>query len=257
MSAIAHKVRRPMQLLQRGRDLLENRWQQEEIHQLGIELGAPALQNDLGRSRGVASGAIPAGMRDGIVGIGNGDDPGLNGNLVPTKATRVSATVPVLVMTQNAFAKIRVEAGKGLEHFRATLRVSGDEPPFTLRQSGVIVDNVVDSRMNLADVVEQRDALDTTALVFIEVGGVRQNERVRRHPPYVGAGFVVVGVDRIKEGFEGGSGKAFGRAPRGRLARGEEASNGPHGKTRYGAQHSIFFRHGAQTGQEVGDMRLE
>ncbi len=119
------------------------------------------------------------------------------------------------------------------------------------------MDNVVNSRMNLADVVEQCDALDTSALMFIEVGGVRQNEGIRRDPTDMCARFVVIGVDRIEQGFERGGGEALGGAPRGQLARGEEASDGPHGKPRDGAKHSIFLFHEFRTGQEVGNVRAE
>ena len=78
------------------------------------------------------------------------------------------------------------------------------------RQLRVVVDDVEERLVNLADVVEEGDALERAQLVLIETGGVAEDQRIAGDPPDVLSRFVVVGLDRVEQRLERGGREALG-----------------------------------------------
>lgn len=56
--------------------------------------------------------------------------------------------------------------------------------------------------MQLADVVEERDSLDSVERALVESGCFAEDERIRRDTPDVGAGFTIIGADRVEQRLE-------------------------------------------------------
>jgi len=69
-------------------------------------------------------------------------------------------------------------------------------------ERGFIVENVGDRLMDLADVVKQRDTLDTGARSLVEPGRPREDERAAGNTADMRAGHRIVGVNRVKKRFE-------------------------------------------------------
>ena len=87
-----------------------------------------------------------------------------------------------------------------------------DGAPLRGGERVLVVDDVEERLVDLADVVEERDALDALALVLGEVGRVGEDERVGGDAAHVRAGFRVVGVDGVEQRLERGGGEPLGGA---------------------------------------------
>jgi len=61
------------------------------------------------------------------------------------------------------------------------------------------VENVGESSVQFADVMEKRDSFDTAQGVFVDAGSVPKDQRIRRDASYMFACLFVVGIDRIEE----------------------------------------------------------
>ena len=71
--------------------------------------------------------------------------------------------------------------------------------------------NDVEQRLvDLADIVEERDALDVAERALVEVGGIGEDECITSDAADVRAGFCVVRVDRAQQRFEHGGGETLG-----------------------------------------------
>jgi len=80
---------------------------------------------------------------------------------------------------------------------------------FLLRELRLFMDDVEQRLVDLADVVEERDALHVPLLAGIEVGRFGEDERITSHTADVAAGFGVIGVDGAEECLEDGGGESF------------------------------------------------
>ena len=249
-AAIALKILRPMKLAQRRQHLLEHGGEQKQIDQLGIELRSSSSQDDLGGGHCVPAGAVAPSMGDRVVRVGDAHDPGLDRNRVATEPRGIPGSVPALVMTEHTGAEIRIKARHRLEDLGAALRMGGDQLPFRGRELMIVVNDVIDRRVDLANVVEKRDALDASATRFVEFGGTREDQRVSRNAPDVSTRLVVVGVDRVEQRLECGSRKSLGGLAGGGLTSGEQAADRPNREPWNRAQHSIFFSHGVGEGKK-------
>jgi hypothetical protein len=249
-ATIAPVILRPVKLAQRRDYLLEHRREEKEIDQLGIKLRSATTQDDLGGGHGVPAGTVSSGVGDRVVRVGDAHDPGLDRNRFSAEPGGIAGAVPALVMTEHAGAEIRIEARHRLEHLGATLRMGGDQLPFRGRELMIVVNHVIDRRVDLADVVEERDALDASATRFIEVGGTSEDQRVGRYAPDVSTRLVVIGVDRVEQRLECGSRKSLRGLAGGGLTRGEQASDRPDREAWNRTQHSIFFSHGVAEGKK-------
>jgi predicted methyltransferase len=74
-----------------------------------------------------------------------------------------------------------------------------DLASFTGCETRVLVDDVEERFVNLPDIVEQRDALNDSSIVTIELRGFREDERVRGNSAHVCSGLSIVCVDCIEE----------------------------------------------------------
>jgi hypothetical protein len=85
-------------------------WRTEEyVYQLRIELGTASLGEGTGRLVHAASMAVAPLMRDRIEAIGDRYDPCLDGNPLALDATRVSRSIPTLVVRYHPFRQIRIK----------------------------------------------------------------------------------------------------------------------------------------------------
>jgi len=73
------------------------------------------------------------------------------------------------------------------------------------------MDDVEERLVDLADVVEQRDAFDVTFLGRVEVGRVGQDQRIPSDAADVGTRLMVVRVDRAKQCLEHSGSKSLRR----------------------------------------------
>ena len=79
------------------------------------------------------------------------------------------------------------------------------------RERVVVVDDVEERLVDLADVVKERDALDARCTrARRELGGVGEDERVGGDAAHVRAGLGVVRVDGVEQRFECGGGETLG-----------------------------------------------
>jgi hypothetical protein len=85
-----------------------------------------------------------------------------------------------------------------------------DRAPFFGRERGMIAHRVDQRFVNLADVVEEGDALECAHLMVSEVGRIPQNECVSADAAEMLACLVVGRFDRVQERFEGRGGQSFG-----------------------------------------------
>src|SRR5688572_11380821 len=82
--------------------------------------------------------------------------------------------------------------------------------PLLRRELGWIVKDVGERFVELSDVVEERDSLDTVQSLLVEPSGFAEEERVSRNTTDVSAGDGIVGVDGVEQCLERGRAKAFG-----------------------------------------------
>jgi UPF0755 protein len=96
----------------RRHQALPHRREKHEIDQFGIELCFPAAKNDFLRRNDACTASISAGMRHGIEGIREGHDARHEGNSGSTKAARISASVPSLMVRKHRLGELRIEHRK-------------------------------------------------------------------------------------------------------------------------------------------------
>jgi hypothetical protein len=78
------------------------------------------------------------------------------------------------------------------------------------REPRIVVDDVEQRRIDLADIVEQRDPLDVSQLALAQICGICEDERVTRDAPDMRTRVSVVGIDRAEQRLEHGSGETLG-----------------------------------------------
>ena len=171
--------------------------------------------------------AVPAGVRDRVEGVGDRDDARAQRNAPALEVPGVAGAVPSLVMRQHALGKIGIEMLQRREDVGAAPGVRHHRAPFRRREPGVVVKDVGDRLVDLADVVEQCDALDAVTRALVHVGRIGENQRIVGDAPDVGAGDGVVGVDGVEQRLERGGAEPLGVLARAAFANhqsaGEEA----------------------------------
>jgi len=116
---------------------------------------------------------------------------------------------------------------------------------FLRRQGRVVVNDVEQRLVDLADVMEEGDALDVPEGALAQVGGVGEDERITSDAADVRAGFSVVGVDRAQQGFEHGGGETLGREAALPLANEQGAGC-------CSRREPEIAKHGAEVGKKTG-----
>jgi hypothetical protein len=114
------------------------------------------------------------------------------------------------VVSGDSLAKVRIKRAEWCENFGPTHRMCSDSPPLLGRELRLVVKDIRESLVELADIMEQCDPLDAVECSLIEPGGVAENERIARYPTHVGASYGVVGIDGVKERLHRGRPEPFG-----------------------------------------------
>ena len=156
---------------------------------------------------------IPAAVGDGIEGIGDGDDASVERNAASLETAGIAGAVPSLVVREDAFRQIGIEAAEGREHFGATLWVRGNGLALVRGELVRVVDDVEQRFVDLPDIVEECDTLDAAPHVLLEAGRVGEHERVRGDAADVRAGVGIVGIDGLEQRLERGGGDALRGLP--------------------------------------------
>jgi len=183
----------------RPRDTRIDRGKEKEIDELGVELEAAPVDERPSRHRGGLSTAVRSPVRDRVEGVGDRDDACGEWDAPSFQATRISLAVPTLVVSQHAVGQIGIEDAERFEHAGANTRVLRDGTTLGRTQRVRLANDVFDCLVDLADVVEERDALDALAFMVGEIGRVGKDEGVRGDASDVCARIGVVGVDRVEE----------------------------------------------------------
>src|SRR5688572_995678 len=85
---------------------------------------------------------------------------------------------------------------------RAALGVRAEALTFRFSQNGRDVDDVGYCTVEFADIVEEGDALDLVAFTLVEIGRLREDQRVVRDPANMRPGLRIVRIDRIQQRLE-------------------------------------------------------
>ena len=101
-----------------------------------------------------------------------------------------------------------------------------------------IVHQVEQGLVDLADVVEERHALDAVALMLLQPGRLGQHQREARDAAHVRAGLRIGRVDGVEQRLEQRGGEALRLAARASLARDERGRAGGAGRVRQHGKNS-------------------
>jgi hypothetical protein len=195
--------------LMRGRELLDHRRLQQQVDEVRVEL-RPSLSSDFHcRSLSAARAAVMAAIRDDVERISNRRNACEKRNAAAGKPPGIAFSIPPFVVGQNAHRQLWIEWLQWREHVRSAPWMREDCAPLLGRQVCAVVHDVQERFMNLADVVEERDALDGSHVAIVEVSGVAEDEGVASHPTEVLARLVIGGFDSVQECFERCGSEAF------------------------------------------------
>jgi len=160
MAATLSHRRLPLHdLLLRGGDTRDDWRKEKEVDERGVELRAAPFEERTSGDLGRLAVAVTPAVRDRVVRVGDGDDARGERNAASLQAARISGAVPALVVREHAFGEVGVEALQRLEHVRAALRVRGDRSAIGGGERRVVVDDVEQRFVDLADVVKESDAM--------------------------------------------------------------------------------------------------
>jgi hypothetical protein len=194
-----HGARPPSEGALLFHDLLEDGRQQHQVDELRVELCATASGDHVGRGFRTTAMSIGAVVGNGIERVRERYDPGRERDLYSLKLVRIACSVPSLVMAEYTLGQIRIEGCERGKDIGASSRMREDLASFTGCETRVLVDDVEERFVNLPDIVEQRDALNDSSIVTIELRGFREDERVRGNSAHVCSGLSIVCVDCIEE----------------------------------------------------------
>jgi len=192
---------------------LEDGRKEKEIDEVGVELRAAALEEHLARDVERLGIAIAASVREGVEGVGDGDDTGRERNATPPESTGIAVSVPPLVVCEHAVGEIGIETRQRCEDVGADGRVRGDGSAILGAEWLIVADDVDEGLVDLPDIVEEGDTFDALALVLRELGRFTEDERVRRDAAYVRTRLGIVGVDGVEQRLERCRGEPLGDAP--------------------------------------------
>jgi hypothetical protein len=125
---------------------------------------------------------------------------------------RIPCAVPALVVGEDAVAQVGIEQGEGRDDVGAELRMGGDLPALLGGERMAVVRDVEQRLVHLADVVEQRHALDARPVALGEAARIGEDERDRGDAADVRPSGRVVRVDRVEERLQRGGGKPLDAA---------------------------------------------
>ena len=192
-----------------GADAGKDRWHHEQVDQFRIEEGLAPVADDIAGDGDTSSGTVPPVKGDCVKGVDNRDDTRGEGNVSPFQLPGVAAAVPSLVMCEHAMWQFGIESVEWGQHVRAALRVREDFAMLCGRQFVVIVDDVEERLVDLADIVKEGDALHGALGALVEPQFVREDECIVRDTSYMCACLGIVGVDGIEQGLERRGGEAL------------------------------------------------
>jgi hypothetical protein len=115
------------------------------------------------------------------------------------------------VVREHAVRELGIEGCERCKHFGAALGMYRDGASLFGRERGCIVNDVEEGFVDLADIMEERDAFDGTSLVIIEVRGFGNDERVGCDAANVRSRLRVIRVDGVEQRFQGGGSESFRR----------------------------------------------
>lgn len=187
-----------------GPDPVQHWWTQKEIHQIRVELcSAPFSQQSLAFGH-VPATVIAACVGDGIERVRDRNDARGEWDRLPLQSTGIAAAVPSLVVRQYSFGKLGVERCERAEHGRTAFRVNLDPGALFMRQLAVVVNDVEKGFVDLADIVEESDALDVVERALVQSHRVGKHQGITRDPADMRSCDGIVGIDGVEQGFERG-----------------------------------------------------
>lgn len=194
-------------------DVGDDRRTKEQIYQIRIELRSATIRDRLHRLLQTASGAVAPPMGDGVERVRDRDDAGGERNPFSLQLPGITGAVPSLVMRCDSLPQVGVEGDDRAQHLGTALRMRPDSSPLLRGKLGVFVKNVGERFVQLPDVVEERDPLDTAPGVLIVAGRPRKDVRERRDSADVSASFRVVGINGVEQRLERGGAQPLRAGP--------------------------------------------
>ena len=170
---------------------------------------ASTLRDCLGGFIKAACVTVAAAMRDRVEAVGNRDDARRERNSLPFKSARITAPVPAFVVRLDALAQVRVKGVERRQHLGSASGMSANRAPFLRCELRLVVEDVRQSLVQLPNIVEQSDSLDTVEHSRIEISGFPEHESVRGDAADVRAGHGIVRLDRIEKSFQRRRAKSF------------------------------------------------
>jgi len=157
----------------------------------------PASGDGARRFGEAASVTITATVRDSIEAVGDGYHASHERDPLSLQPAWIPGAIPTLVVRGDTLSQVGVKRAERREHIRTPLRVCPDRSPFFGRELRLLVKDVGQRSVQLANIVEERDTLDATQCALVEVSGLAEYQSVYRDPANVGARLGVVGIDRV------------------------------------------------------------
>jgi hypothetical protein len=173
----------------------------ERPDQFRVELGAgatPDLADRVLEAGPLAIGAV-GGHR--VQGVGQGEDPGPDVDLLAEESPGVALAVEALLVAEDDRRR-GAEEGDALDHLVADVRVALHLRPFLGSEASRLEQHRV-GHADLPDVVEERAAADLLQLRAAEPQPLGDGGGVFHHPLAVVGGLVLPGIERRHQGEKG------------------------------------------------------
>jgi len=132
----------------------EYRRQDEQVDQLRIKGCFAFLHDDVARDFDRPALSVAAMECDGVEGVGDRHDAGGQRDSFALELTGIARAIPPLVVMEHAASELGIEAVEWREDVSAPLWVGEDRAPFGVRQLTVVVNDVEQRFVDLADVVK-------------------------------------------------------------------------------------------------------
>lgn len=196
------RVQTPLKAPLCAHDLCEYGWKKHQVHQLWIELRAPAGQDDSLRLLRRPAVPVSPPMRHDVEGVRERDDARGERDPTPTKAAGIPAPVPALVVAENCLRQLRVKVADGAQNLRAANGMRPDGAALGGSETARLVHDVEQRLVNFSNVVEQRRELDRAAHTLIDAERVRDGKGVGGYASNVSSGLRVIGIDGPEQRLE-------------------------------------------------------
>jgi hypothetical protein len=141
-------------------------------------------------------------VRDSVEAVGDGDHAGHERDPLSLQPAWIPGTIPTLVVRGDTLSQVRIKRAERREYIRTPLRMCPDRSPFLGRELRLLVKDVGQGSVKLADIMEERDSLDATQSALVEVSCLAEYESVYRDPANVGARLGVISIDRVEQRLE-------------------------------------------------------